>query len=701
MAEAGRQGLPLLRLNGGLNTNVSPVAMEPTDAREIVNLDLEVGGSLARRGIVDFIGESSYGGFLSNVQADDPATEFQMAAPATHVFSAVVGGETQKWLCLHSGNFYEFYRFDDLTELRDIGAPRYQLMQSTWAPDVRARYARTKFESDRGKVFVLNEYSPLVYFYWNGTGFARSYITPQRRNLDIGASSFVNHNGVSYACIRAHMADSNTEPGVGGNWKTAWYRFGPKAEDDINPVPNWSSGTNYGTNIETIDGRFTAMAFSSGRLWLSGNSAHPSTVYFSQTVDNDLKYGRMFAAADPLNTYDSELVDTDGGSLDINGADQIVAITAYRTGLIVFATNGIWHIHGAADMYATFRATDFAIDKVSDTGIVGPDCYVKTEETIMFFGYGGVYILEADSLASKITAKPVSNKIEDFYTTLPLDNRQRALAVYNPAKKRAYFLCNFDKQEHELADNPLGVSTRWHDALVFDFRTGGWTTYRLGRKGRDDLAICGMMSVAANGPLNSYVVTQDGDSVIDGDGNLIVSYYDTPASTQYIDIVVLGRRNGDVMEIALGLTDQEGESDFGSSSEFAMDLEWRFASAHINVQDLFHTKRIPHMTFVFERTESGILDENGNDVTAGGCLMTPLFNWETASRNSGATRQLYRANRYNIARYDGADPGREVVVVKEHIRGRGKSFQFILENDGSKQMRLHGIHLMVQASKRG
>ena len=88
-------------------------------------------------------------------------------------------------------------------------------------------------------------------------------------------------------------------------------------------------------------------------------------VFFSQTIIGDDKFGSCFQEADPTSDEISDIIDTDGGTIQIPECSQILKIIPANASLLVFSDNGVWEIFGDT---GGFLATEFQVSKISSNG---------------------------------------------------------------------------------------------------------------------------------------------------------------------------------------------------------------------------------------------------------------------------------------------------------------------------------------------
>lgn len=813
MAEYGLQSFPLLNLNTGLNTSSSPVNIPNTDAVDVVNMELELSGAVSRRGAIDFIGAKDSGGFyLEGASSHIVDNEYLKGSPSMATFTAVIEGrDPLRFLVTHVDTTFYFYLLDDFLSLRNIDTPFFQLTLPVNEAYNSSRYTHTDFIEDRGRLFVSNPRILPGYFIAvitdDGSGnetveFEYNTFQLYERELDLGISSLVNHNDISYSCLQAHTASAATEPGVGSDWREYWYRFGAFADfpDDQgnNQIDDWSltenvtedtfirqvynpgdgvtrnsveyvctsahissnelrpndgtgqwrefwiredrlvdsasvstsdelrsliffkpAGQNpawtlgvtqtvsstaprrFGTNVSPLASSFATFTFASGRMWYSGVYGRPNTVYFSQTIRDDLNYGWAFAKADPVNRFDSSPVETDGGSIIINGAGNIFALEEFQDGVLVFADNGIWQIKGG-QLGSTFSATSFSVYRVSETPAVSARTITKAENDILFCGEGGIYIMRYNEVASAVDVESLTIKIDTFYTSISRTSLESSKLVYNPFEKKLYLLTKFQENAVDRDRNTLLQPGFFRDTLILDMRTQAWTKYQLADDPTGErVGVADMLPFPISNIVDNYVVDNEQNFVVDSNDNFVTSLGVLEGSQGFINILLVHKRNGNNEDVGFALTEQNGYVDFSLNSTDAVSFESRFLSAIFTFDDLIHKKQTPYYYLVFERTETGVVVD-GEDIEASGCMFTPVFDYATSRRNSkwGQARQVYRPSRWNVSRYDGARVDKEVVTVKEKVRGRGNAVQLLFENDGDKALRLFGVHILTAALPR-
>ena len=104
------------------------------------------------------------------------------------------------------------------------------------------------------------------------------------------------------------------------------------------------------TGIEDtiISDRFSSTAAYAGRAFFAGLGTR---VYFSRILPDIRAIGDLYQVNDPTSEEFSDLLDTDGGWIDIPEAAGINKLHVFGSSLLVFARNGVWRISGVDDVF--------------------------------------------------------------------------------------------------------------------------------------------------------------------------------------------------------------------------------------------------------------------------------------------------------------------------------------------------------------
>lgn len=471
--------------------------------------------------------------------------------------------------------------------------------------------------------------------------------------------------------------------------------------DTANPVFN-SNIVEVISSIYSSEGgdikKFNAGTTAAGRLWLAGLGKTPNTVYYSQVVDDPRQYGRFFQHADPFSDTDTEVADTDGGTIVIGDARQILALKDFDNGVLVLADNGVWFVHGED----TFRPNNFIVDKISDDGLIGQSAFTPVDDRVVYFGKSKVWeIIPKKVTESKPSVTPISDKINTFYNSLSEDNRSSGKAIYNQANNKLYYAFVISPSDIQLTRNRNNQATDLRDALIYDTVLKAWTKASLSDDDTGVKVTLGDIGILSKGKALSDTVVDNNDEVVVDESGTTVVAQDIMSSSQITTVFLFIKKNGNNCDFSFGQFSDSSYEDFSLNTTDTESYEAYIDMAHNLYNDVIHKKQFPYVMTVFERLESGVLDASGVDVTAGSCKMRVDWNWSTNvnSNKFGELRQVYFPYKFTTSHFGGADPGLELVVSKHKIRGRGNTMKLHFEKDGDKGFKLLGWQLLVVAKR--
>jgi len=711
-----KQAITYFNFSGGLNTESSPLNTKPGDADDILNTELGLDGSITRRRGVDFIAEKDAGGFYETNIEDLTAVfgTYADAVPAATPFNARSSdGRLLRYTILIVSQTVYIYSYDVFSDLSEVSSP-VQTIDISSGSNIKSNHYKTRFVVNANRIYLLNKFIEFSYLEFdtdtNSFTFNTSSIFVRNLYGNPDPDTHRNHHDKSYGCIKSHSSSSTTEPGIGIDWEDYWVLDG-SSDPNYN---DWNSNLQTEkSNIVSLnkklfgleDSNITkprnyAATFSAGRLWLSGIEAAPNTVYFSQTIVEDKHHNRMYQFADPLNRYDSAVVDTDGGTVIITGAESIVALAPFTNGVLILATNGIWFISSIEG----FKTTDFSVDKLSSEGIAGEDAYALVEDKVVYFGDAGIFIITVSEVSPLPSIQSIDTKIKTFYQGIPVAQKQSGKASYNRAEKKLYFFTNFESQEWITDQNPNKQNTHARDMLVFNTQLGAWYKHSL----LDDLvgtavSIGDVFNVLGGDVIPTQVVDESDVDIVDESDELVFATRSILADKSISTTLVLMKQNGDGVDFSFGQLVGSSLTDFSLNIIDETSYDSYITSSQQILGDVIHKKQVPYITTIFDRVESGTIDdETGEDITPGGCLMSISYDFAitTAAAKFGTPRQVYLPHRWTTSYFNGQDPGIEVVRNKHKVRGRGSAFQIKFANDEDKDFKLYGFQVELTASRR-
>lgn len=230
------------------------------------------------------------------------------------------------------------------------------------------------------------------------------------------------------------------------------------------------------TNVDRELGRVSTVAAMGGRLFYSGIRSRISgpdvspklsgAVLFSQIGLTNDQLVKCYQEADPTSPTNSDIVDTDGGIVQISEASNIVKLMQVKTSIFVFADNGIWEIRGDE---GGFRATSFQVNKVSSIGVLSRDSIVEANGTIFFWANQGIFAVTPNQFQTGYDTTNVSiSLIQTAYNSIPDLAKQNARGYYDISQNRVRWLFNSDFSETISVPDPDPVVPVVSDPLLIN-----------------------------------------------------------------------------------------------------------------------------------------------------------------------------------------------------------------------------------------
>lgn len=704
--------VPLFDFSGGLDTDATATSAEGNTVEDLTNIELFSDKSIRPRRAIDFISAGNHYKTITN-DLTSIYGEYVSSAPSSTRFNVRESDGSLRTFCILvvSPNIY-IYELDYLFNISDA-TDVFQTIDISSYSNSNAIHYKTRFIKDSNRIYLLNSYIEFSYLEYNTSTRQFDFSINDIFVRDIDSDnppedSYRNNDGKSYKCIKSHTSSATDEPGVGANWRIYWALNGA----EISGGTAWALATDYTSNIVSYKDeyfgdsdssitkkRFNLGVFSSGRLWLSGLHNQTNTIFFSQTITEDIQSTRMYQFADPFNADDNLLVDTDGGTIEIKGAEIILGLAEIGQGVVVLANNGIWFIQGSS---GGFLATDYSVDKISSEGCIGQSCFVEVESGLVFFSNTAAYAITFGDIATLPQIQKISDRIDSFYTSIPVTSKVTGMCHYNKEKKQVFFFTNFNSSTWLEQYTQLEQPALNRDILVYDVSLNSWFKYSLEEDTNGSkVAISDVFTIPSGQEELVSVVDESEVQVVD-ESSEEVAVISTTAKT-INTILVVSKVNGNNADIAFVKMDSDGTTDFSLGTSDSYSFEAELKTHPIIFNDLRHRKYTPNLVFLFERMEQGIIDETTNeDVYPGGCLLRVSRDFAVNSKafRFGESRQVYFPNRFTTSYHDGSDPGIDHIWYKTRLRGSSKAVQFRIIKDGSKDFKLIGMQLTTNYSRR-
>jgi hypothetical protein len=458
------------------------------------------------------------------------------------------------------------------------------------------------------------------------------------------------------------------------------------------------------TDSET--GNINTVASYAGRIFYSGVSSrvtgsdskspnYSGYIFFSQVIIENSRLGFCYQDADPTDPDISDLVETDGGTIQIPECSRIVKLIPSRTSLLVFAENGVWEVFGDTN---GFVATSFQVSKITTFGTSNAKSVVNIGGTFIYWAKAGIVALKQDDASGRYIAQNLSlTTIQSLYLNISELSKQYCKGYFDERENRARWLYN-DSPTYS-ADTSIN---KYNRELVFDITLNSFYTNTIS-------------SLVSNSPYVADYVDIPGYSVSTSEAEVVVGT-DSVIITDLTPVVItedqVQSRTSQFSFLTI-----TGTSFTLSKYRDTNFYDWKTAGAGTGIsyssylvtgyelfQDLLREKTAPYVTFFFKRTEDGFETDINNNLihtNPSSCLVQAQWNWanSAASGKWGTQFQAYRLLR-NYLPVDVADTfnyGDSVIVTKNKLRGSGKCLSLKFTSETGKDARILGWGIIATA----
>lgn len=417
---------------------------------------------------------------------------------------------------------------------------------------------------------------------------------------------------------------------------------------------------------ETLDDRPSCCEYAAGRVFYGFRN----NIYYSQVMEGESidKLSRCYQANDPTAEQLSDVLATDGGTIQINNASSINQIKNFRNGVLIYAQNGVWYLSGPE---TGFKATNFSLDQVSSSGCLSPESVVVVEDTQYYWSSEGIFQVAINQFGKAEATNIVQPTVQSYYSAIGAVERSKSYGVYNRIKKQV---------EWHYPSLPQTGTTDYREAkdksLLLDLRTGGiWPqTY--------------------NGTLTESV------------GQFIACPVNTTLANEKSDSVMV------VIDLGALTTTQDYSVDFGTKTNVDFkDLGSDYTTAYIETGyetlDKPSNKKVaPYITTHFKQTEENWADDGLGGLKLdlqSGCQMRAKWDWNNSAANGrwSPAQQAYKFRRVNVPDVAGPfDSGESVITTKSKMLGRGNALSIRFEQEPNKDMKLLGYTVQYNVKGR-
>lgn len=387
--------------------------------------------------------------------------------------------------------------------------------------------------------------------------------------------------------------------------------------------------------------------------------AYDSTVLFSQVLISDKDAGRCYQNNDPTSEEIPDLLDTDGGVITLEESIRIRALKAFKSGVLVFTTNGVWYIYNPD---GGFKATAFNVAKVSERGLESERSIVEAEGAVFYLSNNAIIRITASEFDVLSSEDVSSDRIRSYF----LSNfaGRKSQGVYDSAKKQIVWWTPDRDPEGLIYDLEAGA---FYPQKVQGDEEGEWS-WRFGRPFTINNAVF-------------YPCWRQRDSVPD------IQY--TPSQPTN-----------------------------GEFRDFLRDIDAFLISGYETLGKFSNKKRANTLKVFFKKTETEITGYADGSYTydyPSSCLFQARWDFDRSNSGNrwygdlntgglnGREIQLYNPSQRGFLVDSFPTPfytGESVVKTKIRVRGSGDAVQFVFKAEPRKDMKLLGYSVSYDMGAR-
>jgi hypothetical protein len=469
-------------------------------------------------------------------------------------------------------------------------------------------------------------------------------------------------------------------------------RLAPRGHFVLNPFLTDRAGQTgvTGSPVETDSSYFrpSVTAFFAGRVWYSGVNyqGFGSTVYFSQIVEYDKQIGRCYQDQDPTSQNFSDLLATDGGTIKILEAGQILKLFATHKSILVFATNGIWSISGSD--VAPFKATEYTVTKISGLRTESSSSFVDIQGFPCWWNEEGIFLILSDDVTNFKVQSLTDTTIKTLYNEIPKENKPFVKGAYDPVEKIVQWVYNTGtgltsdnryNYNRILSLNTLtGAFYPWsYDVSSGVYINGIINTTSISRNsiGSLELVVDNLEATVVDSlgdpvtifSISVLVTVTDslGNPVIDNLGNEVTSVESSGTSSSSVLKYLISKRHG---------SSTNYDFSFGESYN-DLNTDWDTVGSGVGYSSFFTSGYKLHSD-AQRFGQNNYVVIYANNVTNASAFLNTIWDY---GKVTGAVNQIYRLNLTL-----------PITQTKIMLRGRGRAFQFNVSSDGNDPFEIIG-----------
>lgn len=460
---------------------------------------------------------------------------------------------------------------------------------------------------------------------------------------------------------------------------------------------NNASDVTSGLPIDREEGNISTITSYAQRLFYSGVESnvtggdirspnYSGYIFFSKIIKSDDDFGKCHQEADPTDPGINDLIDTDGGSIQIPDITRVVKIIASQASVLVFAENGVWEVYGDT---GGFIATSFQASKISTNGITNGNSVVNVNGNFIYWSKAGIYLLKPDTASGRFAAESLSlTSIQDLYLKIPEVAKDFCKGIYDEKENRVRYLYN-DSTGYSSSNYP----NSYNKELIYDLTLKAWSKNELSSLASDSPYVADYVAMPG------YSVSAREESVVAGTDTVLVTAGDTVVvpddvatsrTEQFSFLTIVGT--------SFTLSKYNGSDflDWKTKDSVGVDYSSYLYTGYELFGDIMRQKQIPYIFLYLQKTEDGF-QASGDDLVfknQSSCKVQAQWGWSNSAANGkwGSEFQAYRIlrNYTPSGASDAYDSGESMVVTKNKLRGSGKCLSLYIRSEQGKDMKLLG-----------
>lgn len=413
---------------------------------------------------------------------------------------------------------------------------------------------------------------------------------------------------------------------------------------------------------------------------------------FSQLLENKENANKCYQEGDPTSENAFDLLDTDGGVLEVASLAQGVSLFEKNNGVFLFGANGIWKISGLSED-ESFKATSYATKKISSVDCISKKAIVNVEGFPFFLSSSGIYAIQPNDYGIEQVVSLSASSIQSLYKKIPQHNLKNAIGVYDKGCQKIYWL-------YDITEKDDVVPNKYTRGLVYDIRLQAFYEMSFG-VGSTCPYICSVFNTPWLETLktNKELFDNDNTWVYDNEGNIVYTKTDIPDSSlsNVKFLACLPKKDGTASFTVCSFEDLTF-TDWRTSSREGVPYESYFTTGYNTAGESDSKKDIVYLTTQLSRTEDAY-DET-TLANRSSCQMQIRWDYENTSYSGKWTKpvQIYRGNRIFAPTLE--DPnydnrGLPVVTTKHKVRGNGRAIQIKFTSEPGKNFEVLGWSMIL------